>query len=163
MKWLKKLDDYLQKAIYVIGGLGLVITVGCTAFNIISIWVTGKRYAQLDEFSLLAFVWVVYAGLGVLYSTNQHVVMDFIINKLPPKGKRVSRILNNLIIILISGIAAYFAWKLSIKSFTKRLNITKIPYFYCDIIVFIGYIHLVALALADTVKNVFELSGRKGE
>lgn len=163
IKWLKKLDAYLKNAIYVIGGIGLLITVGCTAFNIVSLWVSGKRYSQLDEFALLALVWVVYAGMGLLYSNGQHVTMDFIVNCLPERGKKISRIINNIVIIIICAITAYFSWKLSIKSFAKRLNITKIPYFYCDIIVFVGYVHLLILAAADTVKTVLELAGKKGE
>ena len=147
---------------YTIGSVGIVLTVGCSAYNILSIWVVGKRSPSLDEFSLFSLVWIVYIGMGLLYKRNEHVTMDFVVELLPGVCKTIFRILNDIIIMLISGVTCYFAWKLSIKSFDKLLMITKIPYFFCDIVAVIGYAHLTLLTVIDAAVNVAGLFQKRG-
>ena len=157
-----KLSHLSDMVIYVTGSLGILLTVGCSAYNIVSMWTVGRRSPHLDELSLFSLVWIIYIGIGLLYKRKEHVTMDFVVNLLPGVWRAISRIVNDLVIIAISAITCWFAWKLSIKSFDKLLMITKIPYFYCDIVVFIGYGHLTILAIIDAAVNLAGLVQKKG-
>lgn len=156
-----KISQIVENIFDMIGNIGLLITVGCSAYNIISLWITGRRVPYLDEFSLIALVWVVYIGMGLLYKNNEHVTMDFLIKLLPNKGKAISRIFNDILIIITSAATTYYAWHLSIKSFDKLMMITKIPYFFCDIAVVIGFAHLAILSLVDIFVNISALIHKK--
>ena len=157
-----KLSHFSDMLIYIIGSVGILLTVGCSAYNIVAMWTVGRRSPSLDELSLFSLVWIIYVGMGLLYKRKEHVTMDFVVNLLPGVWRVVSRIVNNILIIVISAVTCWFAWKLSVKSFDKLLVITKIPYFYCDIVVFIGYGHLTILAIIDTVANLVGLVQKKG-
>ena len=130
-------------------------------FSDMLIYIIGSVGILLDELSLFSLVWIIYVGMGLLYKRKEHVTMDFVVNLLPGVWRVVSRIVNNILIIVISAVTCWFAWKLSVKSFDKLLMITKIPYFYCDIVVFIGYGHLTILAIIDTVANLVGLVQKK--
>lgn len=153
----KKLGDWADKLIYILGGAGLLFAVVLCGANILSWWFFGRRLGLTDELSLIGLVWASYVGMGLLYRTNGHCVMDFVIKLLPPKGQTVVRIITDLLILFIAAIAVYYSWKLAIKSFTKKLVLSHIPYFYCDICVTIGYGHLLLLTVADIVRNVYKL------
>lgn len=154
---VKKLGDWGDSLIYILGCAGLLMAVVLCMANILSWWFLGKRLALTDELSLVGLVWASYVGMGLLYRTDGHCVMDFVVKIFPPKGQVVIRIITDILILAVSVIAVYYSWKLSVKSFTKKLVLTKIPYFYCDICVTIGYGHLLILVVADIVRNVVKL------
>ena len=46
---------------------------------------------------------------------------------------------------------------LALKSLSKKLILTKIPYFYVDIPITLGYAHLLILAVGDIVISINKL------
>lgn len=156
--YVKKLGDWGDKLIYFFGCTGLLLAVALCSANVLTWWTVGRRLAVTDEISLIGLVWASYVGMGLLYRTNGHCVMDFVVKLFSPKAQVVIRIITDVLILIISAIAVYYSWKLSIKSFTKKLVLTKIPYFYCDICVTIGYGHLFLLVIADIARNVIRLA-----
>lgn len=155
--YAKKLGDWGDSLIYILGCAGLLLAVVLCMANILSWWFLGKRLATTDELSLVGLVWASYVGMGLLYRTDGHCVMDFVVKLFTPRGQIVIRIITDILILAVAVIAVYYSWKLSVKSFTKKLVLTKIPYFYCDICVTIGYGHLLLLVVADIVRNVVRL------
>lgn len=153
----KKIADFLDKIVYLIGGSGLIICAGMCGANILMWWFMGKRIAICDEVSLFGLVWATYIGMGILYRQNAHCTMDFIVKAMPPKARTVVRVLTDIVIIVVSVLTAYYSWKLGMKSFNKKLVLTKIPYFYVDISITVGYLHLLFLAVGDIVMNVYKL------
>jgi len=159
----KKTADFFDKIVYIIGGTGLLTCVGMCGANILMWWFAGRRIAVNDEISLFGLIWATYIGMGILYRVNGHCTMDFIVKAMPPKAQRVIRILNNIVIIAVCILTIHYSWQLALKSFTKKLVLTKIPYFYVDISITIGYAHLMFLAIGDTVANVYRMVCRRKE
>lgn len=95
--------------------------------------------------------------MGLLYRTNGHCVMDFLVKLLPEKGQTILRVITDILIFLIAAVAVYYSWKLAFKSLSKKLVLSHIPYFYCDICVTIGYGHLLLLTIADIIRNIYRL------
>ncbi len=152
-----KIADFIDKIVYVIGGSGLLICAGMCGANILMWWFAGKRIAICDEVSLFGLVWATYIGMGILYRQNGHCTMDFVVKAMPPKARSVIRIITDIIIIAVCVITVYYSWKLAIKSFNKKLVLTKIPYFYVDISITVGYAHMLVLTVGDIVANVNKL------
>jgi len=162
-KTVDKICDVLDKLIYIFGGLGLVVAILVYAYNIWDWWLFGKRVAIADEVALMGLVWTSYVGMGLLFRSKGHCTMDFVVEMCPEKFRPVLNIIRDILILAVALVATYFSWKLSIKSMTKLLTISKIPYFYCDIAFTIGYAHLVIVGVVDIVRNFVELfTHRKG-
>lgn len=153
----KKVADIADKIMFVIGSIGLLVCVGMCCANILMWWFAQKRIAICDEVSLFGLVWGTYAGMGVLFRCNGHATMDFIVKAMPKKAQTVLRIFTDLAILATCILTVHFSWKLAAKSFTKKLVLTKIPYFYVDIAVTCGYGHMLFLAIGDIVKKIYEL------
>lgn len=154
----EKIGDYADKAVYVIGGLGLLICAGMCGANILLWWFAGKRIAVCDEISLVGLIWATYIGMGILFRNNGHCTMDFVVKAMPPKAQTIIRIITDIAIVVVAVIVVRYSWALAVKSLNKRLILTKIPYFYVDISVTIGYAHLLLLAAADVAKNIYKLT-----
>lgn len=152
-----KIADFIDKIVYVIGGSGLLICAGMCGANILMWWFAGKRIAICDEVSLFGLVWATYIGMGILYRQNGHCTMDFVVKAMPPKARSIIRIITDIIIIAVCVITVYYSWKLAVKSFNKKLVLTKIPYFYVDISITVGYAHMLVLTVGDIVANVNKL------
>lgn len=161
----RRIADAADKVVYFIGGTGLLLCAGMCGANILMWWFFGKRIAICDEISLFGLIWATYIGMGLLFRNNAHCTMDFVVEALPPKMKTVLRILTDLLILVIAALTVYYSWKLAAKSLTKKLVLTKIPYFYVDISVTLGYGHLLILVIADMIKNIKLLMnwGREGK
>lgn len=152
---LKKIGDLLDKLVYVLGGGGLLVAVAVYAYNIWDWWLFGKRVATADEIALMGLVWASYVGMGLLYRCNGHCTMNFLVDAIhKPKMKMAVNILRDIIVLVISYFAVVYSWKLAIKSTNKLLQISKIPYFYCDIAFTVGYAHLLLVAFVDMLHNV---------
>ena len=156
-KIAKKLGDWMDVVIYVLGCAGLLFAVVLCGANILSWWFFGRRLGLTDELALIGLVWASYVGMGLLYRDSGHCVMDFVVKLFPPKGQAVVRIITDICIIVIAVLAVHFSWKLAVKSLVKKLVLSKIPYFYCDICVTIGYGHLLLLAIADMIRKIYTL------
>lgn len=153
-----KIADFIDKIVYVIGGSGLLICAGMCGANILMWWFAGKRIAICDEVSLFGLVWATYIGMGILYRQNGHCTMDFVVKTLPPKGQAVIRIITDIVIAAVCVLTVYFSWKLAVKSFNKKLVLTKIPYFYVDVSITLGFAHMLMLSIGDIAANINKLA-----
>lgn len=158
-----KVMDFLDKIVYVIGGTGLIVCTGMCAANIFMWWFMGKRIAVCDEISLFGLIWATYIGMGILFRVGGHCTMDFVVQALPPKARTFIRVITDILILAVCVLTVYYSWKLAFKSFNKKLILTKIPYFYVDISITVGYAHLLLLVIGDMVKNIRALINRGKE
>lgn len=138
MSW-KKLSDIVDRTVDIIGSFMVLVTIVCTSINIFSRWIIGRSLGQLDEISLMAFVWTVYVGMGLLYTRNEHISMDFIINKLPYTARIILTIVDILIELVVSVLVNYLAIKLMSRSFIRTTNVTHVPYAYLQASIAIGF------------------------
>ena len=119
------------------------IMVFFTGITVFSMWFIGKRYSQLEEIVLAAYVWVAYLSLGHHYRDKQCVSVDFIVERLPEKAKKVVEILVDIVSFVIGFVILVLAWKLMMKSVNKYTAVVKISYFWIDMGVVVGFLSLV--------------------
>lgn len=158
---LCKVENYFDKVIYVFGCGGLLLAILVYAFNIWDWWLFKRRIPAADDIALLGLVWTSYVGLGLLFHIKGHCTMDFIVDMLHGKAKSFLFIVRDLAMMVVSVVAVYYSWKLSIKSFNKLLTISKIPFFYCDMSLTVGYAHLLIVVFLDFLRSVVNLVSKK--
>ena len=86
-KIVKKIGDWMDAVIYVLGCSGLLFAVVLCGANILSWWFFGRRLGLTDELALIGLVWASYVGMGLLYRDNGHCVMDFVPAERPDCGQ----------------------------------------------------------------------------
>ena len=150
MLW-KKISDCIDKVVDIIGSVAVLVTILSTSFNIFSRWFVGRSFGQLDEISLIAFVWTIYIGMGVLYNKNEHICMDFILNKLPRVPKLILTLIDMLIELGITVLVTVLALKLMSRSFIRTTNVIHLPYAYLQLSIAIGFGFLAATLIAKMI------------
>ena len=151
-KILKKLDICIE----VIGCVAFALMIVFTMGNVLSDWTIGKRFAQLDEIVQSFFVWVTYVGMGVLYKNGEQMHVDFLVNLLPEKLRKVNDVFVDLFTLGISCIMFYQSWLLAAKSMNKTTAVMRIPYTLIDFALVIGFFTLslyIVVRLIWMVRN----------
>ena len=57
----------------------------------------GPRFAWVDEISLFVLVWMVFLSLSLALEAGRHLSMPMVLNRIPPGGQKVVKVLINLI------------------------------------------------------------------
>ena len=156
MRW-QKISDTIDRVVDIIGSLMVLTTIICTSLNIFSRWIIGRSLGQLDEISLMAFVWTIYIGMGLLYNRNEHISMDFIIDKLPYTARIIVTIVDIIIELVISVLVTYLAVKLMGRSFIRTTNVTHVPYAYLQLSIVIGFFLLTVSLISKGAKIICAL------
>ena len=151
MSW-NKISGKIDQVINVIGSLMVLTTIVCTTINIFSRWIIGRSLGQLDELSLIAFVWAIYVGVGMLYNRGEHICMDFIILRLPYKPRVVLTILNTMIELVLSVLVTVLTVMLMSRSFIRTTNVNHIPYAFLQLSIGIGFGLLVLSLIAKMIR-----------
>lgn len=145
MNWNKILNA-IDKVVDFIGCTMVLLTILCTTINIFSRWTIGRSLGELDEISLMAFVWAIYIGMGTLYNRNEHICMDFILQKLPYRPKLILTFVDLIIEFGISALVSYLAFSLMSRSFIRTTNVTHVPYAFLQASIALGFL-LLCLSL----------------
>lgn len=154
---LQRLFDKIDGIIELLGKISVLLIIGCTSVNIALRWTIGRSIGELDEISLMAFVWTIYIGMGLLNNYNEHICMDFIVNRLPGKGRIVLTLADMVIELIISGAITYLAFKLMCKSWNRTLNVTHVPYSFMHLAILIGFALLMVSVLNKMAKLIWAL------
>lgn len=128
--------DYLGGAVFFF----MILLIG---INVLSLWITGRRYAQLEELVLSGFVWVTYISIGNHYRKKQHIAVDFLVGMLRPKARKTVEIISDIIVLIVGVIVLFGTWKLLGLSIDKYTPLLKLRFLWIDLGLFLGFVSLV--------------------
>lgn len=133
----------MDRAIDVVGGSMFFVMVFFTGFNVFSFWTTGRRYGQIEEVVISCLVWVSYLCLGEHYRKNECISADFLVQALPPTGKKIVSVFMDVASLVIGAFVLYFGIRLMMRSTNKFTGVLKICYFWIDMGLVFGFVSLV--------------------
>lgn len=134
--------------------LALFVTIVSITINIIIGAVTGRRYGQLEEISLVGFVWITFMGVGAVYKYNSHICIDFFVNALP---KRLQDIVDIFVYVLLAVFNIYLisvAGELAISATEKTTPLLGISYFFIDLSVVVGFSCMTIRTVVNLVRKI---------
>ena len=105
MEWLaKKLTWILERlAGITFSGLFLVTILNITLRNL-----GGVTWLWIPGMSRLLFIWTVFLGTAVLYEREDHLIMDFFVNKMKAsKRAKLDLIINSVFLIFLALLIIY--------------------------------------------------------
>ena len=94
--------------------------------------------------------------MGVLYKNGEQMHVDFLVNLLPEKLRKVNDVFVDLFTLGISCIMFYQSWLLAAKSMNKTTAVMRIPYTLIDFALVIGFFTLalyIVVRLIWMVRN----------
>lgn len=131
-KILKNLDAIIA------GGL-FAITLVIVVVNVFSRYLFNYIFAWSEEVATSCFVYTTFIGAAWCLRTRQHVGVDLLVNKLPPLGIKIMRLITDFIILLVNGYITRLSYIFVIKAKTKTMPILKISSVYLNSALIIGF------------------------
>lgn len=113
-----------------------VAMVGIIFFQVIMRYVFNNSLSWSEELGKFLFVWLSWLGISIGHRRREHIKITLLVDKLSPKGKKITEILSELILILISGVTMFYG-------FTMIEIQMNIPYAGIKISTAWGYLSVV--------------------
>lgn len=107
-------------------GVAFVLVFSVNLLRIVLRNLFGTTWFWIDGFSRLSFIWMVFLGATALYAANDHLVMDFLLDKLGPAVRRILQVVTDLVFFGFTLVLVYYGSLV----FVSRLGI---PYTYWNV------------------------------
>jgi len=111
-------------------GAGLILVVGIVVYNVVNRYVFRHSGVWAPELAGIVFPWVVFLGASAAWKRNMHVSIDVLVNCLHPKGRKVARMLGDILLIAFLAYATHLAVKITISSHSRLSPVLRVPFSY---------------------------------
>jgi TRAP-type transport system small permease protein len=122
MAW-KCLNSILETALCLLmGGLMVLAFV-----QVVLRYVFGGSLFWAEEVILFAFTWVIFLAATVNLERGAHFGMDVLVNRLPPRGRRIIQGLMQLGIGTILCVFAWVGFRFGVGAWVQESDILRVP------------------------------------
>lgn len=132
----KKIFDPIDD---IISTLALAVIIVLTVMNVFFRFVLNSPIAWAEEISVGLFIWLVFVGMSSAMKRENHIGVDYFVNKMPRPLKITAIIIRALAIYsALFYVLIYLGSTLTAQAQSKVTPILAISYQYIDIAVPIG-------------------------
>lgn len=127
MKLYKLVTSFIEKLCAVL----MIVMVVVTFIQVINRLVFHGAFYWAEASVLLSMLWVAFLGSVVAIGRRDHTRIDFCINLLPAKAKRVAETIDDLICAVAAGCLAYYSIyvvKVTSQQISLELGVPKSIY-----------------------------------
>ncbi len=111
-------------------GLGLVVVVILTLYNIFNRYVLERSAVWAPELAGFVFTWVVFIGASAAWKRKMHIGIDVAIRYLGLRAKAAVGLLVDIVLLAFLAYATYLAIEITISSHTRLSPVMRIPFSY---------------------------------
>jgi TRAP-type C4-dicarboxylate transport system permease small subunit len=165
---MNKLKSALDRLLEWAGGLLLFIVTVLAMVQVVLRYVFNCAFIWSEEFSRLAFVWIIMLGAALGVSRRRHMTIDFFRRKLPPVMAAVLHLVLQLVGLGFLLVLVVQSFPLLELTSTEEYTTMPVPIMYCYLAATVGGTLMIfywLFELAETVGGLWKsLPGsRKGD
>jgi len=139
---------------------GFIVAVGLNFINVVGRYGFGISILSADELQIFIMVFMTFLGAAVVAWRNQHLRMDVVVNALPAPFRRLVRIAELVIIVILTAFvlwnSTYYAKQMFI--FGRVSDMGQVPMWIPHGAVAVGF---GLMALIGCLRFVQILAGRQ--
>lgn len=114
MKRLLDIGILFYKAVLTVMTIALFIIVGVSVFTR---YCLNSSLGWSDELSRFLFIWVTFLGAAYAYGLNEHIGLDFVVDRIrSEKTRTVIRLLGEICIGVVIFVIAWYGWDVAISA-----------------------------------------------
>ncbi len=153
MKRLLHIGIVLYKATLTVMTVALFIIVGVSVFTR---YCLNSSLGWSDELSRFLFIWVTFLGAAYAYGLNEHIGLDFVVDRIrSEKTRTVLRLLGEIFIGAVIFVIAWYGWDVAVSA-TNLSPALDIPMtFVYGVVPLTG-----ALMLVQNILKILQWIGR---
>lgn len=153
---LQHLVSCLDRVVRVLLGAGLGIIMGAIIFHVFGRYFFGKTHMGTMELVRYTMIWVSILGASAAFITKEHVVIDMLGRKLPPRIWFWCRIVADLILCGFFVVMIIGGQDIAIHNFSQTSLGLQIPMFYPYLAIPVGGGLMLLYTLLNMLNSLAE-------
>ena len=129
----------------------IVLTVMLT-LQVFSRFILHHSWTWMEEFATIMFVWMIYLAISAAVTYRKHLRIDFLLDMMPFKVKKVMLIISNVIFALFNVYISVIMFNVIKLLGASKTTMLKIPQQLVYIVIPISLLLTVLRLIQDTIK-----------
>jgi len=127
----KNFFDYVYKAGEILVAIAFISLCVSVSVQVIARYVFNHAFGWGEEFPIFIFLWVSFLAAAVAYRDGGHLSVNFIVEKYPPKVRRMVHYANLLLSLAFVLLIVYFEGQMTWSTRTSTFVVMKISKAFC--------------------------------
>lgn len=144
----------LFRGIEALIALFLAVMIALVFINVVLRYGFSMGFAWSEEISRLCFIYLVYLGAIGAMRDNQHLIIDSILTRIPPRAQKAVFLLVQAGIIWVMVVLSIGSWQLVIQNLGDRWVATQFPVFLVFGVGLVTGVAIIILSLANIYRLV---------
>ena len=156
----KKIVDYIYKGGELLTAIAFIALCVSVSVQVIARYVFNHAFGWGEEFPIFIFLWVSFLAAAVAYRDGDHLSVDFIVEKYPPKIRRIVHYVNLSLCLVFVLLLFYFESRMTWSTRTSTFVVMKISKAYCYVGIPVSCL-LLAVFIIERLTKRYKLSPNK--
>lgn len=132
----------------------LAIMVVMVFGNVVLRYGFGSGITISEEISRLLFVWLIFLGAIPVMHQHGHLGVEYIVGALPPAGRRICRIVSDLLMLGCCAVFGWGAWEQTQLNLANAMPVSGLPTAWAYGAAAVSAAGLAGLILVDLVRTM---------
>lgn len=84
--------------------------------NVLTRYVLNYSIGWVDESSRFLFIWLVFLGAVLAYGQNEHIGLDFFLEYVPVKCRRLIVIVAHILVLAVLGVMTIYGYRVALRA-----------------------------------------------
>jgi TRAP-type C4-dicarboxylate transport system permease small subunit len=141
--------------LYVAAVCFIILTIMLTG-QVISRYVLKHAFTWMEEFATIMFVWMIYLGVSAAVTKRKHLRIDFVLDMVPFKVKRIMLIISNVIFAVFNVYISMIMADVIRLLGNSQTTMLRLPQALVYSVIPLGLLISVIRLIQDTLKLLKE-------
>lgn len=146
----------------IIASATLIITTALVLMNVFLRYFLHTGIYWSEEVATSSFVWSVFIGASACYKRNMHIGVDVLAKKLSPSGKKVLKVIIDVLLLVIIGYITYIAILYLKNSYKKPTPVLGISTAYISSSILLSFLLMTFHSIRFLIADIKNLPAKKG-
>ncbi|MCD8352495.1 MAG: TRAP transporter small permease [Planctomycetaceae bacterium] len=125
-----RIFDWLDSAVRFIASILMLAMTGLVLLEVVSRYAFNRPLGATQELSVMCMVWIAMLGTATAIKSRSHVSITFLVNALPPLGRRVAGLVSNLVMLALFYLMVSYGWTVVVRGMRQASTVTGIRHGY---------------------------------
>jgi TRAP-type C4-dicarboxylate transport system permease small subunit len=158
----KNFFDYVYKTGEILTAIAFISLCVSVSVQVIARYVFNHAFGWGEEFPIFIFLWVSFLAAAVAYRDGDHLSVDFIVEKYPPKVRRIVHYINLLLSLAFVLLIVYFEGQMTWFTRTSTFVVMKISKAFCYIGIPVSGL-ILAVFITENLIKPYRNSANRGQ
>jgi TRAP-type C4-dicarboxylate transport system permease small subunit len=120
--------------------------------NVLSRMIFSRSFGFTEEIAFICFTYSVFFGVVLLFKTHALIAIDFVVEKLPTKMRKITNILNFCILIGANAYFSYLSFILTMDGWARPTAFLGIPYTFIYLAALIAFALMLVYSIGFLIR-----------